>query len=210
MNLYFVVDTDKYAGNFERELCAYMTGQVGECGVGEENAKRFEREVDEATAERMEWIVGMAPDDHGCHHPAKIYFMPGWFNNGHGGHFREDDPDAEAKALVARDEAIRKYAEGTIRKCYADKTYANAQADKYLQENLGEPLARYPAYQSVAIVLNEEPTEEDIAFLKERAYAYDGLTRVSHIDKSIKARSVFNIEGFRIVKERTASESTSV
>lgn len=32
----FVVDTDSYAGNFERDMCAYMTGCIGECEVGEE------------------------------------------------------------------------------------------------------------------------------------------------------------------------------
>jgi hypothetical protein len=30
----FIVDTDSYAGNFERCMCAYMTGQIGECEVG--------------------------------------------------------------------------------------------------------------------------------------------------------------------------------
>ena len=29
-----LIDTNRYAGNFERELCAYVTGQVGECEVG--------------------------------------------------------------------------------------------------------------------------------------------------------------------------------
>ena len=40
MNNYygFIVDTDSYAGNFEREMCAYMTGHIGECSVGEEYA----------------------------------------------------------------------------------------------------------------------------------------------------------------------------
>ena len=33
---YFVVDTDTYAGNFEREMCAFMTGITGACGVGKE------------------------------------------------------------------------------------------------------------------------------------------------------------------------------
>jgi len=37
----FVIDTDTYAGNFERPMCAYMTGRVGECGVGEEFAEMF-------------------------------------------------------------------------------------------------------------------------------------------------------------------------
>ena len=32
----FIIDTDQYAGNFERELCAWTTGQIGECEVGKE------------------------------------------------------------------------------------------------------------------------------------------------------------------------------
>lgn len=34
-----VADTNQYAGNFERELCAYITGQYGECSVGADIAK---------------------------------------------------------------------------------------------------------------------------------------------------------------------------
>ena len=208
MTIYFVVDTDTYAGNFERELCAYMTGQVGECGVGDKNAKRFEKEVSEAVAERMEDLVGGELDDHGCWRPAKIYSTPGWFNNGHGGHYR-DDPSVDAQAVADRDTEIQRYADGTIRKVYADKDYGNQEADRYLKDNLGQPLQRCPAYQSVAICLNEEPTPEDIEFLKERARAYDGFTRVSHLGQSVSG-SAFNIEGFRIVKERTVADATSV
>lgn len=29
-----VVETDSYAGNFEREMCAFMTGHIGKCEVG--------------------------------------------------------------------------------------------------------------------------------------------------------------------------------
>ena len=34
----FVVDTNQYSGNFERELTAYMKGMIGGCGVGVELA----------------------------------------------------------------------------------------------------------------------------------------------------------------------------
>ena len=37
----FVITTDQYAGNFEREMCAFITGMVGECGVGDEEAKQY-------------------------------------------------------------------------------------------------------------------------------------------------------------------------
>lgn len=36
-----IIATDCYAGNFERELCAFITGAVGECGVGREYANFF-------------------------------------------------------------------------------------------------------------------------------------------------------------------------
>jgi len=39
----FIIDTNEYAGNFEREMCAYCTGQIGDCGVGEEEAEKFEK-----------------------------------------------------------------------------------------------------------------------------------------------------------------------
>ena len=33
-----IIDTNSYSGNFEREMCAYVTGQYGECGVGKDLA----------------------------------------------------------------------------------------------------------------------------------------------------------------------------
>lgn len=30
------IETNEYAGNFEREMCAHITGHVGDCEVGEE------------------------------------------------------------------------------------------------------------------------------------------------------------------------------
>ena len=35
-----IIDTDTYAGNFERELCAYVTGIVRDCEVGIEIAEK--------------------------------------------------------------------------------------------------------------------------------------------------------------------------
>jgi hypothetical protein len=42
----FVIDTDSYAGNFERELCAYVTGAQEEdgCSHGEKEAELFREE----------------------------------------------------------------------------------------------------------------------------------------------------------------------
>jgi hypothetical protein len=69
----FVIDTADYAGNFERELCAYITGRVGECGVGIEMHERF---TEETGLEPFENVMEEA-DDHGCHRPATIYSTTG-------------------------------------------------------------------------------------------------------------------------------------
>jgi hypothetical protein len=60
----FKVKTDSYAGNFEREMCAYMTGQLGECGVGDEF-------VDMNISNLFSNIKDL-PDDHGCYRPVAL------------------------------------------------------------------------------------------------------------------------------------------
>ncbi len=67
----FVVDTDKYTGNFERELCAYITGIVGECGVGEDESDIFAEEVgNDEIMEYFEDVIQQYPDDNGTYRPA--------------------------------------------------------------------------------------------------------------------------------------------
>jgi hypothetical protein len=60
-----IVRTDSYAGNFERELCAHLTGIVGECEVGDEY-------VDESIESIFEGIVAHIPDDNGCRRPVSL------------------------------------------------------------------------------------------------------------------------------------------
>ena len=49
----FKITTDKYVGNFERELCAYITGEIGDCGVGMEEADYFDDEVDPTLVDKF-------------------------------------------------------------------------------------------------------------------------------------------------------------
>lgn len=66
-----VVATDRYAGNFEREMCAYCTGVVGECGVGKHLAADFPHDRDKWRDRMLQF-----PDDHGCRRPASIWGGP--------------------------------------------------------------------------------------------------------------------------------------
>jgi hypothetical protein len=85
-----VVDTDAYAGNFERYMTAYMTGQVGECAVGEEVVAA----LPEADLTALAWVaevIGQEVDEHGVHRPVRIEPTPGFFNDGRGQHFRDGE-----------------------------------------------------------------------------------------------------------------------
>lgn len=72
-----VIRTNKYAGNFERQLCAHCTGTTGECGVGgdyvtDENKNLFDFE-DEDGAD----IIIHVSDDRGCARPCSIWALEG-------------------------------------------------------------------------------------------------------------------------------------
>jgi hypothetical protein len=70
-NKVIIFDTDSYAGNFEREMCAYVTGQYGECEVGRELA-----EAVLPTLSHADWYekhVVSEPDEHGCWRPTSIW-----------------------------------------------------------------------------------------------------------------------------------------
>lgn len=97
----FITDTEQYAGNFEREMCAFMTGMVGECKVGWEEAVLFYEQLG-LVEKDADWnglnvqnchedfknpfvnFVMNRADEHGCHRPTSIWPTPGWFNDGMG------------------------------------------------------------------------------------------------------------------------------
>jgi hypothetical protein len=60
-----VIETDSYAGNFEREMCAYVTGHIGECEVGDEF-------VDQETESLFDGYIERIPDENGCYRPVSL------------------------------------------------------------------------------------------------------------------------------------------
>lgn len=125
-----IIDTNLYSGNFEREMCAYITGQIGECGVGEEH-------IDETAPFYDWWSINVVnrPDEeeYPCYRPCAIEPTPGMFNNGLGGHF-PDTPQGEADASTHYTDAAKK------------------QNEKYNHKILEVWKRRkWPCYQSVAI-----------------------------------------------------------
>ncbi|HDR2377013.1 TPA: hypothetical protein QCH88_004252 [Enterobacter asburiae] len=154
----FVVDTDSYSGNFEREMCAHITGQIGECGVGAEyrddveDLKEDHYDFDiEKICDWLERNVSQVADEHACYRPCAIWPTPGRTNNGNGVH--------------------------------SDITDEN-------------PL-KWPAYESVAIFLKQEPPEDVARFMVIRANTFQEKPSKWSTPKKIK------VKGCRLVKETT-------
>lgn len=164
----FIVDTDTYAGNFERELTAYCTGCVGECGVGDNHAVVFN---EECPGVNMEAIIEMVPDENGCRRPTSIWPTPGFWNDGLGSEW----PDSMWGSV----EACRKYEES------AKKHNVSAKV----------PMGRYPSYQSVAMFFCEQPSEEILKLLQERARKFEGVK-----PRILGVKPRFKILGFRLVR----------
>lgn len=190
-----VIDTDHYAGNFEREMCAYITGQYGECGVGKETADRVSSEI-----KNLSWWqenIAEETDEHQCHRPTSIWPTPGWFNNGMGKSFR----DVPEQYEVARQMAVEEHREslnqsiripkdrlergdfedprpGAWTKEACERAIANAKAEMERIEK--HELSRHPAYLSVAIFVREFPPQEVIDEIVERANEFsDDLGRAT-------------------------------
>lgn len=72
-----VLHTNNYAGNFEREMTAYITGQIGDCEVGQHAAYIAEHELDEEHLAFFGDCIVHESDDHGCARPCSIWNAEG-------------------------------------------------------------------------------------------------------------------------------------
>lgn len=171
-----IVDTTHYAGNFERELCAWLTGQVGECGVGAEIAEEAAGALRHAGWWR-DHVVQMA-DDHEVFRPVSLAATPGFFNHGMGGAF-PDTEDSHVPALAHYRNQVADYYGPLIartRSCVGtngwtaeavERDVARSQA-KIDEANALEQVRRYPSYQSVCIAVDAEPPEDVLEEVRDR------------------------------------------
>lgn len=187
----FIIDTDSYAGNFERELCAHITGQIGECEVGEEY-------VVEGIENKFPYLLRVA-DENGVYRPCGLFPTPSVNNNGYGFVFADDQED---QALEKTKEFCRKQAKG-----FADRVtpsisqttidYYNSEFARWMKMADEAVLNKYPAYNSVVLFFEEEPSQEIIELMKERALSFKSLS-------SFVATPV--ITGFRSVQYKFTKE----
>lgn len=205
----YVIDTEQYAGNFERQLAAWCTGQVGQCGVGEEEAAEFKATHPAEYLEFSDVVAQFDDDDDGVLRPVCLIATRGWLNNGLGYNYK-DDPAEHPKALqayiqsaLAYDqphlEAIEKRlatgdeSHGWTRKSL-EKEKARLQAKMAKLDSLTEPL-RFPAYLSVGIGFQARPTAAQLSLMSVRAATYAALNKIT-------------ITGFRLLEQPLTSRKT--
>lgn len=93
----FVIDTDQYAGNFERDMCAYCTGHIGDCEVGDDYAKRYFDHETEAFEN-----IEQRNDNDSCRRPCSIYPTPGTGHHNSVAIFFYEKPTAKQVELIKR------------------------------------------------------------------------------------------------------------
>lgn len=153
--LAFVVDTDTYAGNFERPMLAYVTGvkQDNFHDCDEKTADQVTDEFPEDVRAFFENNIGWGLDD-GDDVPmiarCVIVPTPGWFNHGMGGHYKDGQ---EAEAF-----------EDYKKECAKYKSQHPASSIE-----ASPKLNKCPAYQSVAIFINDVPPPDMLKLMKDRA-----------------------------------------
>ena len=178
-----VIDTDQYAGNFERQMCAYLTGQYGDCGAGREIALDAQGEI--AHVDWWKQNVVQVPNEHGIKRPVAIHPTPGYFNNGMGGHYL-DVPEEHDRALDERIAALIRD-QASQKKRVQDRldagdfeaerpgAWTKEACEQHLMESeatikraINQGLHRYPAFLSVAIYVQECPPQEVLQEMRER------------------------------------------
>jgi hypothetical protein len=154
----FVIDTEQYAGNFERPLCAWCTGQVGECGVGQREADDFRATHPDMAEAFIGLVEQFDRDGRGCLRPVCLVDTPGWLNNGLGLNYQ----DTQEQRKMALDCFFR------------DMNAIDPNGVTPQVAALKEPL-RYPAYLSVGIGFRRLPSDGILELMRQRAAIYADL-----------------------------------
>lgn len=215
----FTIDTEQYAGNFERDMTAFITGQVGECGVGQNYAERFSNEVPSCHADKLCDAILYLPDDRGCCRPCAIQPTPGWFNTGSGGHFRNGQ-DAEAL------KAYKKAETANINRELARMATLTESPGNWTKEQIAGAVARlrerltvvettkttghYPAFLSVGIFFEERPDAKMIEFMQARARAFNAVHKEVALSKGWNEGEDIIITGFRLIRVETVKTEEKI
>lgn len=202
-----VVDTDQYAGNFEREMASYCTGL--------EFPRGAEYITDEV--ENAEWWEDNTYDDgeEGC----SIWTTPGWFNNGMGWHYEDTPENRELAVVKSRDSMIAYHAtqksvmEERLRNQNFDGTWTQDACERTL-ESIKASIANteltvtWPANMSVAMFSSEQPPAEVIDEVWKRAQQFN--TVYQQHNRGLRKDTPITVKKIRLVMIETVVTKTEI
>lgn len=225
----FIIDTDSYAGNFERDMCAYVTGIIGDCQVGEEFADLYNKEVNAGGGEESVFIdyVEQRPDEHGCCRPTYCWPTKGWLSVGHDRAVRKEDWNQEEANKAWQKEQAKIYQgyydmyakydpkDPSVIKAGWTEESLKKQLDrcqKDIDKAKKEKSPKWEPNNSVAIFFEKKPSPEMISLMKQRANGFAQAKRDVAERENISWEKNFKlkIHGFRLVKETTNSEEEEI
>lgn len=217
----FVIDTSQYAGNFERPMCAYLTGCIGECEVGREMAEIFHKDF---PSQDLFENIAQVQDENGCSRPVTIWANPRWGNDGMGGHYlikTVNQKDACAVYVKSVESIYGGYMRNT--QSVLDKLEKGEKVSNWTIEGAKKEIARhqaeidkakklkkvscYLAYMSLGIWFDTKPTQKQIDLMKIRANNFASIYRSS---KSYNKDFHLDIEGFRLLHFKTDTITENV
>lgn len=180
----FVVDTDEYAGSFERDLCTYCTGIVPQYAADyfEDIAVQFKKEYPEWVDYFDKKIAEIVLEEEREAVPASIFPTPGYFNDGLGHVYKESEKGSD----------------------YIIENY-NKIFNKLRPAIPNTGPGEYPAYNSVAIYFSDELSDEAKEFLIKRAKKF--ALKAKEISKYLDSINIIN---FRYLTRYTVTEELSM
>jgi len=213
-----VIDTDSYAGNFERQLAGYVTG------ICDLDRGHGDREAAEAQAAAPAMVDALRAKSRAVEHTDygmvtnTIRATPGRLNNGMGFNFPAGDPAAAEDARVRAKDYARNYTAGQIAAAQrridendfepergggwtreaCDRTIASALD---LIERAGETMTT-PAYESVAMFFGEPLTADEMSFVRRRAEEF-ARSPTGVVPKTFRVLDVRLVESTSQATERT-------
>lgn len=211
---HFIIDTNKYSGNFEREMIAFITGV--ETGRGEKYSEIAQKELD---ANTLEWFEDNIVEKHYDTHLelCSIYPNPRYVNDGLGNHFEKDywfDPDNKQEIILLIEEDLKerfkqeiinldeiKFDEEITTESQKVMDSKEMHKDEYKdrlvkcrEEAEDQYESPYPAYLSVIFQFYEDPSKEIVTIIKERAKKFCEIYR----EESNENYLDFKFEGLRL------------
>ena len=154
-----VIETSLYSGNFERDMAAFITGHVGDTGLGQKS-NQYDYSM-------FENIVCHLQSENGTMTPVSIYASKNYSNNGIGFIYKNNDYERKEEALKNFNEYIKnEVVQMTIR--------YNKVIDDYNQN--GEEGTLYKQYKNIGMDINQ--IKKEIVTRKEKT-----LSRLKTIDQ---------------------------